>query len=292
MRNFTHNPQSEVQREEIDPVLKQVLAFRFGQLNIPLQTQVEVSRLPRTIDAVVRLHTPQEVERVQLQTPFSHFRAHNAIEFKGINDALTIAKYHLILGRAYLYLGENELLPNQMTVTIICARKPRQVLSRRQGIPFQSLGNGHYVHHNNGLTVHLIVINELMIVPENYSLLLFASSAKKFRQFLQRIVEEENWNYIRFAYRLRPRITKEVLIMAGKHSLPKADLEFMAKDIGPELLAFLTPEERLQGLGPETLLEHLSLRDLLRHLSTQAQRRQLNAEERRLLKQALENLDK
>ena len=55
--------------------------------------------------------------------------------------------------------------------------------------------------------------------------------------------------------------------MAGRHRIPKKDLEFMAKDIGPELLPFIEPEE---------VFKHLSLEDWLRGL---------NVEERRTLKQ-------
>lgn len=62
--------------------------------------------------------------------------------------------------------------------------------------------------------------------------------------------------------------------MVGRHRIPKKDLEFMAKDIGPELLPFIEPEE---------VLKHLSLEDRLRGL---------NVEERRTLKQLLENLEK
>jgi hypothetical protein len=61
--------------------------------------------------------------------------------------------------------------------------------------------------------------------------------------------------------------------MAGIHHLPKKDLEFMAKDIGAEILPFLSPEERLQGLSSEERLRGLSPHDLLMHLSTQAQQR-------------------
>jgi hypothetical protein len=46
------------------------------------------------------------------------------------------------------------------------------------------------------LPVHLIVINELPIEPKYYPLLLFAASKEKFRQFLERIVEEDNIVYI------------------------------------------------------------------------------------------------
>ena len=301
------NSTSNVQLAPTDPVFKQVLIFHCGQWDIWLQTEFEVSRLPRTIDAIIRLDPSQKEEQLQSQTPFGHFRAHNLIEFKGRRDPLTIAEYHLILGRAYLYLGEHDILPHQMTVTIVSARKPRRVLSHRLGIGFlhlasqsvirQPLGEGYYVRNNGDLMVYLIVANELLIVPKNYPLLLFVASARKFRQFLQQLVEERNWDYIRFAYRLRPRITKEVLTMAGRYSLPKKDLEFMAKDIGAEILPFLSPEERLRGLSseerlrglsPEERLQGVNPRDLLMHLSTEVQQRPLDAGELRMLKQLLE----
>ena len=170
-------------------------------------------------------------------------------------------------------------------------------MSLDQAVRFQALGGGHY-QSSNELTVRLIVINELPIVPKNYSLLLFASSAKKFRQFLQRTVEEENWDYIHFAYRLRPQITQEVLTMAGRHRIPKKDLAFMAEDIGTEILPFLSPEDRVRGLSPEDQLRGLtsedrlhglSSQDLLKHLSINAQQRPLDAEERRILQQLLAN---
>jgi hypothetical protein len=186
---------------------------------------------------------------------------------------LTIAEYYLILGRGYLYLGEHDVLASQMTVTIVSSRRPRKALSRLKGVGFQSIGEGRYLLSGE-LAVYLIVVNELTILPTNYPLLLFASSAKKFRQFLQQVVFEKNWNYIHFAYRLRPRITKEVLTMAGINSLPKKDLEFIAKDIGVEILPYLDKAD---------LLKQLSLEDLLRGL---------NVEELRKLKQLIENLEK
>ena len=282
MKNSTDKAPSDAQRSKIDPVFKQVLTFRCHQLGIPVETEFEVSRLPRTIDAIVRLHPSHALETIQSQTPFGHFRAHNSIEFKGQRHPLTTSEYNLILGRTYLYLGEHDVLAPQMTLTIVCSRKPRNVLSRRLGVPFQSLGEGYYVRDNGDLMIYLIVPNELPIIPKNYSLLLFASSARKFRQFLQQTVEERNWNYTRFAYRLQSRITKEVLAMAEIHSIPKKDLEFMAKDIGPEILPYIDKEDLLKQLTPEDLLKQLSLEDRLRGL---------NSEERRRLRQLLDEFD-
>ena len=45
--------------------------------------------------------------------------------------------------------------------------------------------------------------------------------------------------------------------MAGKSSSYRKNLEFIAKDIGEELIPFLTIEERLRGLSPEEILRGL-----------------------------------
>jgi len=61
--------------------------------------------------------------------------------------------------------------------------------------------------------------------------------------------------------------------MAGRHRHSKKDLEFIVNDIGAELLPYFRKE------------------DLLKHLTSEKRLRELNAEERKMLKQLLENLD-
>ena len=104
------NTKSTIERHEIDPILKEVLTFSFGELGIPIQTQVEISRLPRTMDVLVVAEQSGNLERIWHGTAFDFFRVHNSIEFKGKSDPLTIFDYHLILGRAHLYLGERKSL--------------------------------------------------------------------------------------------------------------------------------------------------------------------------------------
>ena len=102
------------------------------------------------------------------------------------------------------------------------------------------------------------MINELIIEPKNYPLLLFAASKKKFRQFLEQIVKEDNSIYIYYAYRIKPELTKEVLEMSGKSRSYRRNLEFIAKDIGRELIPFLSTEDRIRGLDPEDLVRILT----------------------------------
>ncbi|MBM3237560.1 hypothetical protein FJZ31_14820 [Candidatus Poribacteria bacterium] len=279
---------STVERAEIDPVFKEVLTFNFGKLDIPLQTQVEVSRLPRTMscaldssrtelrlneadmstthktmDALVILQQNEDLKKVREETVFSYFRVHNQIEFKGKEDILTRAGYHIILGRANLYLGEKDISAKDMTVTIVSARKPIKVLRHCQDdVRWEEVDVGHYVSINPFLPVHLFVSNELAIEPKNYPLLLFAASKKKFHQFVERIVSENNTVCIYHAHFIDYEMTEEVLAMAGKQSLYQKNLERVTQDllsiIGKDkLLMMMTPEERVHGLTPEELLRGL-----------------------------------
>ena len=213
------------------------------------------------MDALVVLERPEEREKVRSETAFDYFRVHNQLELKGKEDRLTLSGYHLIRGRSHLYLGEKNISASEMTVTIISARKPVQVLYHSPAdVRWDSLGGGHY-KSTELLPVHLFVCNELEIGAKNYPLLLFAASKAKFRQFVQKIVSEDNAIYINYALHVEPQITQEVLRMAGKLSLYEKHLKRIAEGLGEDLLPFLSeevvkripPEKRVRGLTAEEI---------------------------------------
>jgi hypothetical protein len=278
------NTKSTIKRHEIDPILKEVLTFSFGELGIPIQTQVEISRLPRTMDVLVVAEQSGDLERIWHGTPFDFFRVHNSIEFKGKSDPLTIFDYHLILGRAHLYLGERKISSSEMTVTIVSARKPIKVLRQSQNdVKWEEIGVGHYVS-TDLLPVHLLVCNELPLERKYYPLILFAASQEKFRRFMLRLIEEENATYIDYAFRANPDLTKEVLRMAGKQSLYEKQLERIAKAVGPDLISFLNKDELLEQIPPEVRVRGLTLEERLRGLN-------LDAETLEKLKQLINDQD-
>jgi len=167
-------------------------------------------------------------------------------------------------------------------VTIISARKPIKVLHHCQDdVRWESDEVGHYVN-TDILPVHLIVINELPVEPKNYPLLLFAASKKKFRQFLKQIVKEDNSAYLYDAYRIDPKLTKEVLGMSRKSRSYRKNLEFIAKDIGEELIPFLSKEDMLKHLTPEEIVRNLTPEERLIGLAP---------EDRKKLRQLLEDED-
>jgi hypothetical protein len=75
--------------------------------------------------------------------------------------------------------------------------------------------------------------------------------------------------------------------MAGiSTSISRKDLEFMAGDIGPELVAVMSPEEVLEGMGPEKqrkLLALFSPEERLAGMGIEDLLKALNAKDRRML---------
>ncbi|MFN8489442.1 MAG: hypothetical protein U0350_17805 [Caldilineaceae bacterium] len=202
-----------------------------------------------------------EREKIAAETPFFYCAKYNQLEFKGRRDRLTETDYHTIDGRKHFLLSEHKFSPFEFTVTIICAGKPHAVFSYAQQLqqPFQAVAEGYY--KREGIPpVYLIISNELPILPKNYPLLLFAGSDRKFREFLDQLIVTRNRTYIRYAYEVRPKVTKEALTMAGiSATLSREDLKFMAEDIGPELIAFLKPKELLQAMSTQKRRELMAV---------------------------------
>jgi hypothetical protein len=157
--------------------------------------------------------------------------------------------------------------PETTTVTIISAGKPRSVFTyakdkRKQ--PFVATAEKGYYKTEEQPLIYLIVVNELPVMPKNYPLLLFASDQRKFRKFLQQMIVEGQRTYIRYAYEVRPQVTKEVLTMAGISArISRKDLEFMASDIGRELVAVMNPKDVLSAMNPKDVLSAMNPKDVL-----------------------------
>lgn len=213
-----------------------------------------MGRLPRTIDALVTIEDQAEQQKIREETLFFYFLKDNQLEFKGRNDRLTKRGYHAIRGRMEFLLHGKQVSPFDMTVTIISAGKPHKVPTYAGELkrPFKAMAQKGYYKSDEHPPIYLIVVNELAIVPKHYPLLIFASSEQKFREFLEQVITVGEYTYVRYAYEVRPFITKEVLTMAGVASrLSRKELEFMAKDIGPELAPFMNLGDVVKGMNAE-----------------------------------------
>jgi hypothetical protein len=267
---------SETGKSAIDPVFKQVITTLFQGWEINIQTEFEVSKLPLRIDAIIRVPT-LALHAIRYLTPFWYFLLHNVLEFKGPGDRLTIKGYNRILGRSRLYLSDHNVTTSELTVTIICAGTPRTVLSQPE-IGFQQIAEGYYFYDNGTLEVYLIATNELPIKPENYSLLLFASSKEKSRKIIEEIVKDEWLEHIQYAFLLNPDITEEVT-MANRFRLPRRNMELIAQYLGRDLVPFINPEDLFRESTPAQRLQGLTLEDRIDDLSD---------EERQALRQLLD----
>ena len=257
------------ERRELDPTFKQIVTQFLEPLPVIVQTEVEVSHLPRTIDVLVLVESAEAHTQLRAQTPFHHFRRHNQIEFKGKRDRLTLWNYLNILGRAHFYMGENKIPLDEMSITIVCAGKPRKVLENTL-LPHTFTESEAGWYQRVGFPqVTIIVINELPATAENYLLLIFAGSERKFRQFFQQVLEERQFDYLPYAYQVRPQITKELLLMAGVYSIPRENLEFIAQDIGEELIEFISPKLRLRGMSVQDRLAGIAPADRLAGITPQ-----------------------
>ena len=275
-------PNNDTQGYTSDSIFKRIMTLRFTELGIPLQTQVEVSHLPRTIDAVVVLRHETDREKVRLETPFPYAGPHNLIEFKGENDRLTIPDFRLILGRTNLYMGENRIPVSDVTITIVCAGTPRKVLKHSHAeVEFESLGGGYY-RSTDKLPVHIIAINELEVTPKNYPLLMFATSKQKFEKFLRNAIDRNDSDHnpvITFAYFLRSELIREIN-MPLKSYLSKEALDIIIEDIGDEILACFSMDEILSRFSMDEILARFSVDEIASRLSPEERLTGLSPEER------------
>ncbi|MFA0740036.1 MAG: hypothetical protein DFNUSKGM_000133 [Candidatus Fervidibacter sacchari] len=235
-----------------------------------MQTQVEVGRLPRTLDAVVVDDESQRARIVQW-FPFDYFRHYNLLEFKSPTDPLTPDEYKRVIARAYLFLAEvreNDL--EKVTVTVITATKPRKVL---KGVPqlvrFVEEASGRY-RSDDKMRVRILVAPELPLERRNYLLLLFARG-QKLRETLLRLAQEGWWEIVRLAYLLHPKEASEVLAMSRRYPTLEENIRFIVRDLGaerllreigammeedPELAKRLS-SEMVRDLGAERLLREI-----------------------------------
>jgi hypothetical protein len=288
---------AETGRAAIDPIFKQMMTEMFQGPGINIQTEVEVARLPLRIDVIIRIATQEALRAIQALTPFWFFLIHNILEFKGPGDALTINGYNRILGRARLYLSKPDVSESELTLTLICAQTPRKILSHPK-IGFERIREGYYFSDHRGLNVYLIAINELPTVPVNYSLLLFASSKVKRQEIIKEIVINELAEYIAYAYRIDPELTKEISNMADKYT---RNLQYIARTMWPDLLPYISIEDRIRDLSDEdrrVLLqlwadqERLTPAQRLQGLSLEDIRDGLSDEEREALRQLLDGQER
>jgi hypothetical protein len=235
----------------------------FSGLQIPIKTEQEVSRKPRTIDIVITC-TEEDIEKAKRETPFDFLSKNNIIAFKSVTDPLTISEYHKIVARAHFYIAENELTASDTIICAVCSSYPRKVLRQSQDtVEFRMITPWHYVS-NEKIPFHVIIIRRLKTEFKNYPLLLFAPILK-FKEFVEHAVENNRLTYLEYAYLLHPQVTKEVLMMTGRIPIPEENVKFIVEDLTPErILRYIDVEDRLRGVDVEDRLRDLNREELIK----------------------------
>jgi hypothetical protein len=215
-----HHPTTE----PFDDTAKDFYRQLFEDLGLPVESQREVFFRGRAIDLVVTC--PTEADRQRLQpTLFSYFRRLNALEFKGIQDPLTVLDYNKIMMRAW-GLGavqtkklkgdtkdtedtpedpeSSEIhlyrLPSQRTLTIVCVTRPDKILKLQEDFRFQKIDDGIY-HNPAQIPQWLICPSELALTPANYPLLPLARG-KKLADFIALCFKEGLLHYVLLTLRI------------------------------------------------------------------------------------------
>jgi len=256
-----------------DAVYKQVLQRFFQKLKIIINTEVEVGRLPRTID-IVLVCLREVAKRLALVSPFTFLALHNLLEFKSSSDPLTSAEYKRILARAYLYMadvGIDDL--SMITVCAVTAGKPVKLLTKMpELVKFSKVSDALYKSDN--FPFYVLVVAELGIEERNYSLLLFSKGRKR-KEFLTELVRKAACDstrqvaveYLRLAYQLYPQEVMEVFSMSKDYPTLEENIRVIVDDLGLEkILGVVQPQEIAQAIPTEQ--EHALLRALLlKHFS-------------------------
>jgi hypothetical protein len=236
-----------------DAVFKEVLLWLCGQAGADVTTEVEVGRLPRKIDSVA---VCDEAARAWLaeHTPLDFLNEQTILEGKSVKDYLTPQELLMIMGRAYFYQAQANLLDlSRFTVCVVSAGFPRKVLREvPQLIRFQPVRKGLWRAETH-LPLYVLVCSELDVTPRNYPFLLFASGQKR-REFLRALVQESGSPYLAMALELYPRDVTEELMMSKKKTTWEEDMRYFLDYVGPETIVRLLPPESLTaGLGEQLM---------------------------------------
>ncbi len=215
--------------QDYDSAYKFFYERLFQKWNIPVETEVEVSRRARTIDLVIKCL----MAHLQLlkDTAFCFFHRINSLELKSPEDPLTVKGYLLIISRIYALLSKQkeEQLPSNATLTIVCSVRPDKTLGELDtelGF-FPTKESGVYLSNKPGIETRIIVATELDVIEKNYPLLILAKG-EKLLKFFEEIVRKNLTEYVEIMFRVGVSIDPETLI-EGVRRMRERSPEYQAR---------------------------------------------------------------
>jgi hypothetical protein len=222
------SPAPEKGSSRPDPVFKLITSEEAKTLGLIVK-QTEIQYSTRT-DLI--LTVPEGVSTVN--TMFDFFRGANLVEFKSENDPLTLEEYirnEVRTGIWFLQTGAKNY--NGILNAYVVARKPGSFfkVAETRGITFVNTKERKWLWTAKvGFQdVAVVVCNNLPLDKRYYKWLLFApAKSGKWKQFIQRLVDERNKELLEIAIQMRP---KEIGMVTSEEVLK-------------EIMAELSPEEK------------------------------------------------
>ncbi|MBM3235252.1 hypothetical protein FJZ31_03025 [Candidatus Poribacteria bacterium] len=198
---------------DYDSAYKAFYERLFQRWNIPVETQVEVSRRARTIDVVIKCQA-QHLQRLKA-TAFWFFRLINSLELKSPEDPLDLVGYLTIVSRAYGLLAKQESetyqLPQNATITIVCSVRPDKILEDLQAelrfLPTEEPG---IYKSEQQIEQRIVVATELEVIEKNYPLLILAKG-EKLLAFFEEVVRKGLTEYIEIIFQVGVSLDPETL---------------------------------------------------------------------------------
>jgi len=238
-------------RQDYDSAYKSFYERLFQKWNIPVETQVEVSRRAKSIDVVIKCEE-EHTQRLR-ETAFWFFKRINSMELKSPEDPLDLADYMNIISRAYGLLAkqesEAEQLPTNATITIVCSVRPDKILDDLQSeLRFLPTSESGIYFSKEGIEVRIIVSTELDVVEKNYPLLILAKG-EKLLEFFEEVVSKGLTEYIEIIFQVGVSIDPETLT-EGVRRMREWSPEFKANleralenlfDFSPESMERIAP---------------------------------------------------
>ncbi len=245
----------------------------FEGTTVEVQTESDLSLKQQRLDLVLIRRGHEPIPR-RLPDGFEELAAHNLVTFKSYQEALTPYALWELVGHLVNYHKQSSpslddpLRLADYRLFAVCARFPHNL---DQEIGLVRRGEGVYDIVGLGLSIRLVVANQLPLTEHNARLLLFSP-------------REDQLRYGREHYRPYSAQTSSLLLqlfMTYSEDPTMADprleefyresLANLAKRLTPEqrlnLVKDLPPEERLEGLPPEELRKRLAPEERLLGLS-------------------------
>ncbi|MEZ4731976.1 MAG: hypothetical protein R3E79_33075 [Caldilineaceae bacterium] len=283
--------------EPFDESTKTFYRQLFEAWGLKVESEYEVFTRGRTIDLVIEATEPNNPYLAE--SVFAYFRRWNILELKGVHDPLTVLNFDRIMMRAWGLRAtepadeaaddgesqaaeqdkkprEQELLPSQRTITIVCVTRPTRILNwLQEEYKFYPTDQPGIYRCDERIKQWIIHPSELALTPANYPLLPLARG-EKLAQFIELCLREGLTDYLQLvldvgmatdANIIWQKIleAKQMKLTIKEETWPYIDRYF--KEVPEDMLKLPTFREMLaesQKRG-ELLNQHRTLLRLLEH---------------------------